>query len=339
MLSSFVLASTFMFLLLLQQEQQGGDDQYLETQNQTAAGMAAAACPAAASSADGTRHVTRLVVFVPTPIQWSSRRERVAATFISQGWKPCHVHLAFIVGTKAGKHLEHSLNASSMMHAEMDQYASHTNIHYVMSPCRDLGDEFDNPNGTSSTTCKTYHGFKFAAQTFQADFVWRGADDAYLNLLFFFKEVEPLLPRNKPIYMGNIRDATAWTWDLSLYRQASLQKQVWRMPAFGSYMFGMGFLVSMDVAQFVDSWKISPHLSWCEDVMVGAWFMPFQITWIDANEHGWYMYDRKHFYADIRRCQRQLLVHYVREDDWSRISPSTGNMQFCMQTSILASLF
>jgi hypothetical protein len=278
---------------------------------------------------------TQVAVFIPSPIPWANRRRKVTETFLQQQWSPCLVHYVYILGTRAGAMMEETLPLDTVQE-EIDMYKHVDNLHYFLSGCRDEGDEKNNPNGTSATTCKTYEGFRFAARHFEAQYVWRGADDAYLNLKFFFATVVPSLPTG-PLYMGHMRSpADEWDAnDMKLNGQAALQKHVWRIGMFGAYMLGMGFMVTMDVAEFVNSWKIPPHMSWCEDVIVGAWMMPFQIHWIEANNYGWSMYNRQDYLdssgRNDGRCQHQLLVHYVYETDWDGINQSTGNMLFCRE--------
>jgi hypothetical protein len=271
---------------------------------------------------------TRVVIFVPSPLPWVDRRLMVTNTFIKQGWNACDAHIVYVLGTRGGEDLGQMLDMGALAE-EKARYKDISNLHFFFSDCRDQGDEWDNPNGTSATTCKTYQGFKFAARHFNAEYVWRGADDAYLNLKFFFETVAPSLPSSS-LYLGHVRNP-AMEWnpaDMKLSRQPSLKEHVWKADTFGAYMLGMGFLVTMDVAQFIDSWKIQPHLTWCEDVMVGAWLMPFQIQWVNANDYGWSMYNRED-YSNEERCSHQLLVHYVQKEDWGSIDAETGNMLFC----------
>lgn len=292
----------------------------------------------------GKKIHTRLIMFMPTPAAWTERRRAVTQAFTQQAWPSCMVHAVYILGTRHGANLQYALPTKEVMQDEMVQNSQIDNLHYLFSPCRDKGDEWDNPNGTSSTTCKTYHGFKFAAQHFDAEYVWRSADDAYLNLQFFFRQVAPALKGKKALYFGSMRDATVNKpllsltpdfldpiGDLRLDSQPNLQRHVWRMRYFGSYMFGMGFMVTMDVAQLVDSWTIPPQQTWCEDVVIGAWLMPFQIEWMDANLHGWHMHDRNVYLQRPETCSAQLLVHYVQKSDWNNIEEESGNMQFCFE--------
>lgn len=285
---------------------------------------------------NGVIQKTEVVVFIPSPLPWHERRQYVNDLFIHQRWLPFQVHYVYMIGTKAGKYMELTLDTSKVQYEEMEKYKHVENIHYIFTECRDFGDEPNNPDGTSATTCKVYQGFLHASRNFDCKYVWRGSDDGYLNLKFFFNTVVPMLPppeMNSSLYMGNLRDPAQTHWlgeasDLLLSKQPDLQRQVWRMHSFGAYMTGMGFMVTKNVADFISSWTIPPQDTWCEDVVVGAWLMPFKIQWVDANKHGWQMRDRNDF--NHQRCNFQLLVHYVQPDDWKHVNNNTGNMQFCM---------
>ena len=54
--------------------------------------------------------------------------------------------------------------------------------------------------------------------------------------------------------------------------------------------------------------------------------MPFQIEWIDTNDHGWYIYNREEYNSNM--CHSQLIVHYVQDQEWANVD-STGNLNFC----------
>ena len=109
----------------------------------------------------------------------------------------------------------------------------------------------------------------------QARYVWRGADDSYINLRHFFGTVMPTLPATRR-YCGRLRKATELTVDLPLKNQPALLEH-FGLVQWGQYMSGMGFMFSFDVADFIASLKIPPHLTWCEDLMVGMWLNPFQV--------------------------------------------------------------
>jgi hypothetical protein len=207
----------------------------------------------------------------------------------------------------------------------------------VFSDCRDYGDERNNPNGTSATTCKVYEGLKYVAAHYEATYVWRGADDAYLNLQMWF-EIEPLLPRGD-IYMGHLRN-TRDTSDLILAKQPLLQRQSFHMlERFGPYMLGMGFLLSASVVEFIAALRIPPKLTWCEDVMVGMWLLPFQIDWVDSNQLGFPILNRVDAIVLGRGNIAVLLTHYIQEKDWATIKDNglLGFYFHCRRHLILCS--
>ena len=63
--------------------------------------------------------------------------------------------LIFVLGTKTGERLESDIDTSSVRRLD--------GARYIFTPCRDMGDEWDNPNGTSATTCKVYEAYKVYA--------------------------------------------------------------------------------------------------------------------------------------------------------------------------------
>ena len=129
------------------------------------------------------------------------------------------------------------------------------------------------------------------------------------------------------MYLGRIRTSNLedHPFDLQLSRQPELRK-VWQIREFGSYMVGMGFMLSWSVVNFMDKWTIEPHQTWCEDVLFGHWLMPFQIEWINSNDHGWYSNHREEY--NLNNCHSQLIVHYVQDQDWESVD-SSGNLNFC----------
>ena len=55
-------------------------------------------------------------------------------------------------------------------------------------------------------------------------------------------------------------------------------RELYGLYQFGQLMYGMGFVMSIDVVEFIGAWTIPPHQTWIEDVMVGMWLKPFQIS-------------------------------------------------------------
>lgn len=247
---------------------------------------------------------TDVVMFVPSPVQWEERRGAVYTQFKREGWTLDKVALLFIIGNVTGVGLQDAVNISGII-----KYPSALN---VIVQCRDYGDEFDNPDDTSGTTCKVYEALKYIAANYNAKYVWRGADDSYVNLCYFFSSVMPTIPATR-LFLGRLRKTDTIQEDLLLSRQPNLQK-LFGIYQYGQYMHGMGFLLSFDVADFVASLKIPPHLTWCEDVMVGMWLLPFQITFMD--------YPGFHEPLEFGQAglgKQYLLIHRMTPEQWKRI--------------------
>jgi hypothetical protein len=66
-----------------------------------------------------------------------------------------HVFFVFKFGALDGPKLEFN---DIRLHMAKKEAAveSDVRVRYLFTPCRDYGDEPNNANGTSSTTCKTY---------------------------------------------------------------------------------------------------------------------------------------------------------------------------------------
>jgi hypothetical protein len=128
---------------------------------------------------------THTVVMMPSPMHSGGRRKLVNQQFLRGGWNRSQVVFIYVVGTRTGKSLEEEIPVTYAMRREVLKYRK--TVQYLFTQCRDYGDEFNNPNGTSSTTCKVYEGFKYISSTYESQYVWRGADDSYLNLQMWFQ--------------------------------------------------------------------------------------------------------------------------------------------------------
>jgi hypothetical protein len=157
---------------------------------------------------------TEVVVFVPSPVPWEDRRRHVYRQYAREGWTDKQVVLLFVFGNRSGANLADSVNVSSVT-----RYPRAAN---VVVNCRDFGDELDNPDDTSGTTCKVYKSLQYIAAHYRAKYVWRGADDSFLNLRYFFARVEPHLPTTR-LYFGSLRTAQTIQPDLLLSRQPKLE--------------------------------------------------------------------------------------------------------------------
>ena len=248
---------------------------------------------------------TDAVMFVPTPVEWRDRRRHVYKQFEREGWQPHQVTLIFVYGTREGEELTEVVNTSSV-----EQYPLAVNL---MTNCRDMdrGQEYNNPSDTSATTCKVYMALKHIGETYDARYVWRGADDSYVNLRYFFASVIHTIPTQR-LFMGHLRKADTIQSDLLLEHQPRL-RELYGLYQFGQYMLGMGFLFSFDVVQFISALTIPPHLGWCEDVMVGMWLNPFQITFM---HHRGFVSPRDY---PVQPGRDYLLIHYMEPEQWERI--------------------
>ena len=247
----------------------------------------------------GRQFKTDVVMFVPSPIPWEERRQYVYNQFVKEGWTPSQVVLLFIFGSHT---IETKMNVS------LTNRPPATN---VFVPCRDFGDEPDSTDDTSSTTCKVYEAIRHIVSHYRAKYVWRGADDSYVNLRYFFVHLMPALPTSR-LYFGRLRTARMINDDLRLSNQPHLSS-LFGLYQFGQYMVGSGYLLSYDVADFIASLKIPPHLTWCEDVMVGMWLNPFQITFMHSSQFVDQPDRRAALGVDY------VLIHRMRPDQWARI--------------------
>ena len=250
---------------------------------------------------------TTVVMFVPTPVQWEDRRRYVYAQFEKEAWRKDQVVLLFIYGTRQGNNLSETVDTSGVV-----KYPLALNI---MTECRDMdyGQEFNSATDMSATTCKVYEAYKYIASHYEAKYVWRGADDSYVNLRYFM-HILPTLPSQR-LFMGALRRADTLQPDLLLERQPELRK-LYGIYQFGQYMVGMGFVMSYDVAEFIGTLKIPPHLTWCEDVMVGMWLNPFQISFVD--HHGFHC-QTLGFSLPAAVGVDYLVVHRMKPHQWERI--------------------
>ena len=246
-------------------------------------------------------------MFVPSPIPWEDRRALVTRQFLREGWNRSQVVLIYVLGTRAGERLETGLDTSGVKRVP--------GVEYLFTGCRDMGDEPDNPNGTSATTCKVYEACVHIAKTFNARYVWRGADDTYVNLKLFVHDMMGFLPR-KRLYMGFFRKAAEIQPDLLLSRWPKLQ-ELFSLYQWPGYMSGSGYLLSGDVAEFIGTLKIPPKQTWCEDIMVSFWITPFQITKLHVPDIPGYTIGSA--VDGLDTAKKVVHVHYMERDWWDRI--------------------
>lgn len=202
-----------------------------------------------------------LVIFIPTPVEWSYRRQLVLKQFRREMHLFRNAHLIFVVGTREGGLLEFEIPGITGMHHEIAMQTQVPHIQYLLTKCRDMGDEPRNANGTSSTTCKVYEALRHITTVYEKTpprFVWRGADDAYLDLGVFRKYVMPALQTCR-IFAGRVRFPTVGDdHDLELSTDHPELYSLYGLEKFGKYLVGMSFYMSWDVARYLGNGQIGP---------------------------------------------------------------------------------
>ena len=103
----------------------------------------------------GSRPHPNLYAGAHDALRVQDRRGFVHRQFVREGWRADQAVLIFVLGTKTGERLESDIDTSSVRRLD--------GARYIFTPCRDMGDEWDNPNGTSATTCKVYEAYKVSA--------------------------------------------------------------------------------------------------------------------------------------------------------------------------------
>jgi hypothetical protein len=98
---------------------------------------------------------TEVIIFIPTPVPWEGRRRQVHTQFTREGWQSNKAILIFIYGTRSGIGLSESVDTSGIV--------EYPGVKNVLTGCRDMGDEPNNPDDTSGTTCKVYEALKYIA--------------------------------------------------------------------------------------------------------------------------------------------------------------------------------
>lgn len=273
------------------------------------------------------RKTTQVVVYIPSPIAHKERRLHVNRQFARENWTDDVVVLLWVFGTRAGHFLELELNTTSVYE---EPHMTSKNVVHVN--CRDTGDEWNNPNGTSATTCKFYESIRYIHQHYDAKYVIRGADDAYLNVRKFLSTTHEYPSR--ALWLGQARDSTR-NFDLSISdKQPELAKLFGLTHFSTNYMLGMGFVFSWDVVELIGNWNIEPHLTWCEDVMVGMFLNVFRLNRVSRTD---LFVNRNEMWRYKKNIGRTLwnysdsdglfhieavLLHYILPTDWNNIDDS-----------------
>ena len=277
------------------------------------------------------------VIYIPSPIEWHGRREHVLRKMRSE--LRGDTHLYFVFGTRAGPLLERETELLDSGRAEA-ALETDVRVRYLFTNCRDNGDEVNNPNGTSSTTCKTYEALRYVARAYAASpplFVWRGADDAYLDLHVFRTLVVPKLQTCR-LFLGQLQFPQPWNReDLDLSVHQPRLYGLFGVKKLAKYMYGMGFCMSWDVVRFLGLGTIPPHLTFPEDVIVSQWLVYYDVDWKDIGDvdPGVGMYSVDHdFLKYIPQWPRALLVaHKLNDAQWDALQERPdGNVSYAFAT-------
>lgn len=187
---------------------------------------------------EGSREKTRMVVYISTPIAWVKRRTAQNRRFKMENWRRDEVVFLYVFGMRDVKQLENSVDYSSLMNEQ--------DIEFVGTPCKDFGEDKDDPTDTGSMACKNFEVLRFIYHYFDADYVWKCDSDSYLNIRYFFEIAETELKNKEAWWFGNLRTIRQAPprpdVDLLLERQPKLQK-LYNIHQFPHYMRGGGVCI------------------------------------------------------------------------------------------------
>ena len=177
--------------------------------------------------------------------------------------------------------------------------STHRDILLIDAPDEDHGE----PKHRSATTLKVMHSMRYAANNYVFDYFARVGDDAYFRVDFFAELVllQKVYPQ-KNAYIG--------------YKFAN--HVVPASDSTHSFIVGMGFFVSRDLATYVC--KSYPYLldGFPEDAVVGSWFVGTNARVI--HEPRFHDIDHVTTVAYARCSNESLLLHHMwRQRNWDAI--------------------
>ena len=176
---------------------------------------------------------------------------------------------------------------------------THKDILLIDAPDEDHGE----PKHRSATTLKVMHSMRFAANNFVFEYFARVGDDAYFRVDYFAELVllRKVYPQ-KNAYIG--------------YKFAN--HVVPASDSTHSFIVGMGFFVSRDLATYVC--KSYPYLldGFPEDAIVGSWFVGTNAQVI--HEPRFHDIDHITTVAYARCSNESLLLHHMwHQENWGSI--------------------
>ena len=204
---------------------------------------------------------------------------------------PPRTALRFVIGTE------------NMGRTQLDlikqEATTHKDILLIDAPDEDHGE----PKHRSATTLKVMHSMRYAANNFVFEYFARVGDDAYFRVDFFAELVllQKIYPQ-KNAYIG--------------YKFAN--HVVPASDSTHSFIVGMGFLLSRDLATYVC--KSYPYLldGFPEDAIVGSWFVGTNARVI--HEPRFHDIDHITTVAYARCSNESLLLHHMwHQENWDAI--------------------
>ena len=210
---------------------------------------------------------------------------------------PPHSHpaprtaLRFVIGTE------------NMGQTQLDlikqETSTHKDILLIDAPDEDHGE----PKHRSATTLKVMHSMRYAANNYVFEYFARVGDDAYFRVDYFAELVlqQNIYPRDNA-YIG--------------YKFAN--HVVPASDSTHSFIVGMGFFVSRDLATYVC--KSYPYLldGFPEDAIVGSWFVGTKARVI--HEPRFHDIDQITTVAYARCSNESLLLHHMwHQENWDAI--------------------
>lgn len=246
---------------------------------------------------------TRVVMFVPTAVQSSRRRFLVHRQFERENWNESEAILLFVYGTRG-------------VDAGPGSVAAYARAENLFVDCPDY-DPTPYDAVESSTTCKVLEAVMAIVRTYDAEYVFRGADDSYINLRFFLSQGHLATIPAKRLYYGEIRGAGPIAND-------ELRAHFNGITQYDPFASGGGYAMSFDVAEHLATQKIRLKTSAPEDVVVGMWMRVVEIDWIHMGER-YLLYG---FGRALLPGGDYLVVHYMPDHLWDSIDPISGRFAF-----------
>lgn len=250
------------------------------------------------------RRSVRLLVLVPTVQKWQ-RAQYVRNAYASMkkhpnfcdmsGECPFKVRLMFVVGDPNTKTTSHTGDTLTVKASDAD-------------PAVESGE----PILVSSTTTKLYLALQWAARCMNCyDYVLRQGDDAHVNLLNLFDRLTkaPLSGWVLGRFAVNTPVAEPWL------------RQHLMLTTYPPYPYGMGFVMTMDVAEAVAALRM-PTLCYPEDAMFGIWLLGMTVV-LENSKAFHNRRDCNVGNKDVRdSCKTtDILTHYMQPADWAEINP------------------